>query len=255
MLDGLDLMVHGGEAVAVVGPTGGGKTTLARLIPRFYDVGDGRVLVDGTTFATLKVRDLRRSVGIVFEDTFLFSDTVAENIAFAEPEADRRAACDRAAELAGAADFVDDLPDGYDTIIGEHGFSLSGGQRQRIAIARAVLADPRVLILDDATSSVDPTKEHEIRAALREVMHGRTTLIIAHRAGDDRARRPRRAARRGSRRRRGHPRRAARDLGAVPRGARASRAGATRPARGLGGCAVMRGRPGLGIAVEETLDP
>ena len=181
VLDHLDLVVHGGEAVAVVGPTGGGKTTLARLISRFYDVGEGRVLVDGTDVRALKVRDLRRSVGIVFEDTFLFTDTVAENIAFAEPEADLERV-HRAAELAGAADFVADLPDGYDTIIGEHGYSLSGGQRQRIAIARAVLADPRVLILDDATSSVDPTKEHEIRAALREVMHGRTTLIIAHRA-------------------------------------------------------------------------
>jgi ATP-binding cassette subfamily B protein len=138
-------------------------------------------LVDGTDVRALKVRDLRRSVGIVFEDTFLFTDTVAENIAFAEPEADLERV-HRAAELAGAADFVAGLPDGYDTIIGEHGYSLSGGQRQRIAIARAVLADPRVLILDDATSSVDPTKEHEIRAALREVMHGRTTLIIAHRA-------------------------------------------------------------------------
>jgi ATP-binding cassette subfamily B protein len=139
------------------------------------------VLVDGIDVRALKVRELRRNVGIVFEDTFLFTDTVAENIAFAEPEVDLERV-ERAAELAGAADFVADLPDGYDTVIGEHGYSLSGGQRQRIAIARAVLADPRVLILDDATSSVDPTKEHEIRAALREVMHGRTTLIIAHRA-------------------------------------------------------------------------
>ena len=116
----------------------------------------------------------------MFEDTFLFSDSVRENIAFADPDATMDAVR-RAAALAGAADFVEDLPDGYETVIGEHGFSLSGGQRQRIAIARAVLADPRVLILDDATSSVDPTKEHEIRAALREVMAGRTTLIIAHR--------------------------------------------------------------------------
>ena len=181
VLEHLDLVVRGGEAVAVVGPTGSGKTTVARLVSRFYDVDDGRVRVDGVDVRDLKVRDLRRNVGIVFEDTFLFTDTVAENIAFAEPEApldDVR----RAAALAGAAEFVEALPDGYDTVIGEHGYSLSGGQRQRIAIARAVLADPRVLILDDATSSVDPTKEHEIRAALREVMHGRTTLIIAHRA-------------------------------------------------------------------------
>jgi ATP-binding cassette subfamily B protein len=181
VLDDLDLVVHGGEAVAVVGATGSGKTTLARLISRFYDVDDGRVLVDGVDVRALRVGDLRREVGIVFEDTFLFTDTVAENIAFADPEASMEQVR-RAAALAGAAEFVDALPAGYDTVIGEHGFSLSGGQRQRIAIARAVLADPRVLILDDATSSVDPTKEHEIRAALREVMDGRTTVIIAHRA-------------------------------------------------------------------------
>jgi len=126
------------------------------------------------------VDDLRGAVGIVFEDTFLFSDSVRENIAFADPEAPMEQV-ERAARLAGAAEFIEALPLGYDTIIGEHGFSLSGGQRQRIAIARAVLADPRILILDDATSSVDPTKEHEIRAALGEVMEGRTTLIIAHR--------------------------------------------------------------------------
>ena len=123
---------------------------------------------------------MRRAVGLVFEDTFLFSDTVRSNIAFADPEAPMEHVV-RAARLAGADEFVRDLPDGYDTIIGEHGYSLSGGQRQRIAIARAVLADPRILILDDATSSVDPSKEHEIRSALREVMEGRTTIIIAHR--------------------------------------------------------------------------
>jgi ATP-binding cassette subfamily B protein len=123
---------------------------------------------------------VRRAVGLVFEDTFLFSDSVRSNIAFADPEASMEAVV-RAAKLAGADDFVRELPDGYNTVIGEHGYSLSGGQRQRIAIARAVLADPRILILDDATSSVDPTKEHEIRAALAEVMQGRTTIIIAHR--------------------------------------------------------------------------
>jgi ATP-binding cassette subfamily B protein len=123
---------------------------------------------------------VRRAIGMVFEDTFLFSDSVRNNIAFADPDAPMDAV-ERAASLAGADEFIRDLPDGYDTIVGEHGYSLSGGQRQRIAIARAVLADPRVLILDDATSSVDPTKEHEIRAALAEVMEGRTTLIIAHR--------------------------------------------------------------------------
>jgi ATP-binding cassette subfamily B protein len=181
VLDDFDLVVQGGEAVAIVGTTGSGKTTVARLLPRFYDVTDGRVLVDGVDVREVALHDLRRSIGIVFEDTFLFSDTVAENIAFAVPDAPRDAVR-AAARLAGADEFVVDLPDKYDTVIGEQGYSLSGGQRQRIAIARAVLADPRVLILDDATSSVDPTKEHEIRAALQQVMQSRTTLIIAHRA-------------------------------------------------------------------------
>ena len=180
VLDGLDLTIRGGEAVAIVGPTAAGKTTIARLVPRLYDVDEGRVLIDGTDVRALRLTNLRRKVGIVFEDTFLFSETVRENIAFADPEASMDQ-IRRAARLAGAADFIDELPDGYDTLIGEHGYSLSGGQRQRVAIARAVLGEPRVLILDDATSSVDPTKEHEIRSALREVMADRTTLIIAHR--------------------------------------------------------------------------
>ena len=180
VLEGLDLVLRPGEAVALVGPTASGKTTVARLIPRFYDVNEGRVLLDGVDVRDLDLSDIRSAVGIVFEDTFLFSDSVRENIAFANPEA-HLDQVRRAAALAGAADFIESLPDGYETVIGEHGYSLSGGQRQRIAIARAVLADPRVLILDDATSSVDPTKEHEIRAALREVMAGRTTIIIAHR--------------------------------------------------------------------------
>jgi ATP-binding cassette subfamily B protein len=180
VLDGLDLTIRGGEAVAIVGATGSGKTTVARLVPRFYDVDAGRILLDGVDVRELRVDELRAAVGIVFEDTFLFSDSVRENIAFADPDATAEQVA-RAALLAGAAEFIEALPAGYDTVIGEHGFSLSGGQRQRIAIARAVLADPRILILDDATSSVDPTKEHEIRAALGEVMEGRTTLIIAHR--------------------------------------------------------------------------
>ncbi|MBV8949400.1 MAG: ABC transporter ATP-binding protein [Actinobacteria bacterium] len=180
VLEDLDLVIRGGEAVALVGATGSGKSTIARLVPRFYDVDRGRVLLDGVDVRDVRVSDLRRNVGLVFEDTFLFSDTVRENISFADPKAPMPAV-QRAAELAGAAGFIESLPDGYDTVVGEQGFSLSGGQRQRVAIARAVLAEPRVLILDDATSSVDPTKEHEIRAALREVMAGRTTLIIAHR--------------------------------------------------------------------------
>jgi ATP-binding cassette subfamily B protein len=181
VLDGFDLVVRPGEAVAVVGATASGKTTIARLLPRFYDVDAGRVVLDGVDIRELRLRELRRAIGIVFEDTFLFTDSVAENIAFAEPDASMDLVRN-AARLAGADEFIERLPNGYDTLIGEHGYSLSGGQRQRVAIARAVLADPRVLILDDATSSVDPTKEHEIRSALREVMRDRTTLIIAHRA-------------------------------------------------------------------------
>jgi ATP-binding cassette subfamily B protein len=180
VLDGLDLEIAPGESVAMVGPTGCGKTTVARLIPRFYDVDAGRVLLDGVDVRDVKLHNLRKAVGIVFEDTFLFNDTVAANIAFSEPEASIEQ-IHRAARLAGAHEFIDELPDGYATEIGERGFSLSGGQRQRIAIARAILADPRVLILDDATSSVDPTKEHEIRDALAQVMQGRTTIVIAHR--------------------------------------------------------------------------
>ena len=180
VLDGLDLVIEAGTSVAVVGATGSGKTTIARLIPRFYDIASGRILMDGADVHDVRIRDLRRAVGMVFEDTFLFSGSVADNIAFADPAADQ-AQIERAAGLAGAHDFIEQLPKGYETEIGERGFSLSGGQRQRIAIARAILADPRVLILDDATSSVDPTKEHEIRDALNEVMQGRTTIVIAHR--------------------------------------------------------------------------
>jgi ATP-binding cassette, subfamily B, bacterial len=180
VLDGLDLTVPAGQSVALVGATGSGKTTVARLIPRFYDVVAGRVLVDGVDVRDLRLRELRKAVGIVFEDTFLFSDSIGANIAFADPDAPIEAIV-RAARLAGAHEFIEALPDGYGTAIGERGYSLSGGQRQRIAIARAILADPRVLILDDATSSVDPTKEHEIRDALTEVMRGRTTIVIAHR--------------------------------------------------------------------------
>jgi ATP-binding cassette subfamily B protein len=180
VLRNMDLVIPGGQAIALVGATASGKSTVARLIPRFYDIESGHIRVDGADVRDARLREVRRAVGLVFEDTFLFSDTVRSNIAFADPEASMDAVV-RAARLAGADDFVRELPDGYNTVIGEHGYSLSGGQRQRIAIARAVLADPRILILDDATSSVDPTKEHEIRAALAEVMKGRTTIIIAHR--------------------------------------------------------------------------
>jgi ATP-binding cassette, subfamily B, bacterial len=180
VLDGFDLTIRAGDSIALVGPTGSGKSTVARLIPRFYDVEAGQILFDAVDVRSLRLHDLRRAVGIVFEDTFLFSDTIAANIAFADPDAPPEA-IEGAARLSGAHDFIVELRDGYLTEIGERGYSLSGGQRQRIAIARAILADPRVLILDDATSAVDPTKEHEIRDALRQVMHGRTTIVIAHR--------------------------------------------------------------------------
>jgi ATP-binding cassette subfamily B protein len=180
VLDGLDLHVAPGESLALVGATGSGKSTVAGLLARLYDPDDGRVLLDGIDLRELRLVDVRRAVALVFEDTFLFTDTVRENIRFGRPDAGDVEVV-RAAGLAGAHEFVGDLPDGYDTTLGERGFSLSGGQRQRIAIARAILADPAVLVLDDATSAVDATKEHEIRAALATVMEGRTTLVIAHR--------------------------------------------------------------------------
>jgi ATP-binding cassette subfamily B protein len=180
VLNGLELKIEPGESVALVGETGSGKSTLAALLTRFYDVQGGAVRLNGVDVRDLKLAEVRHAVGIVFDDTFLFTDTVRANIAFATPTADLETV-ERASQLAGAHDFVERLPDGYDTMLGERGFSLSGGQRQRIAIARAILADPAVLVLDDATSAVDATKEHEIRAALATVMQGRTTLVIAHR--------------------------------------------------------------------------
>ncbi len=180
ILGGFDLTINPGESVALVGATGSGKSTIARLLPRFYDPDAGRILLDGADIRDLRLRELRKSVAIVFEETFLFSDTVAANIAFADPEATTDQIME-AARLAGAHDFLVEMDDGYETMLGERGFSLSGGQRQRIALARAILANPRVLVLDDATSSVDATKEHEIRAALQTVMDGRTTIVIAHR--------------------------------------------------------------------------
>ena len=180
VLDGFDLEIPAGTSLALVGATGSGKSTAAALLARFYDPGRGRITIGGVDVRELRLTELRRRVGIVFEDAFLFGDTVRGNVGLAAPDAgDDEIA--RATQLAGAEEFVERLPEGYETMIGERGFSLSGGQRQRIAIARAILADPRVLILDDATSAVDATKEHEIRAALAQVMRGRTTLVIAHR--------------------------------------------------------------------------
>jgi ATP-binding cassette, subfamily B, bacterial len=180
ILDGFDLHVPAGESVALVGPTGCGKTTVAKLLPRFYDVTSGRVTIDGADVRDVKVDELRRNVGLVFQDTFLFSDTIRSNIAYGRANATQEE-IESAARLAQAAEFIEDLPDGYDTVVGDQGFSLSGGQRQRIAISRAILIRPRVLILDDATSSVDARMEEEIRTALQRVMEGRTTVIISHR--------------------------------------------------------------------------
>ncbi len=182
VLTNFNLEIMAGESIAIVGATGSGKSTVARLLLRFYDTNNGHIFLDGVDIRKLKLRELRQQIGVVFEDTVLFNDSVKSNIAFAKPDA-VQADLERAAKLAGAHDFILRLPNGYDTLIGERGFSLSGGQRQRIAIARAIISDPRVLILDDATSAVDPSKEGEIRDAMRTVMSGRTTIVIAHRPG------------------------------------------------------------------------
>ena len=180
VLHDIDLDVAPGSTVALIGPTGCGKTTLTTLIPRFYDVQDGTITLDGQDVRSVTLTSLRAAVGIVSQDTFLFSTTVAENIAFGTPDATPDQIV-TAARQAQAHEFICDLPDGYETVVGERGLSLSGGQRQRIAIARALLMNPRVLILDDATASVDASTEARIKLALREVMKGRTTVIIAHR--------------------------------------------------------------------------
>ncbi|HJQ74699.1 MAG TPA: ABC transporter ATP-binding protein [Gaiellaceae bacterium] len=180
VLEHLDLAVEAGTTVALIGHTGSGKTSLASLVPRFYDVDTGRVLVDGVDVRDVTLSSLRREIGVIPQDPFLFSTTVRENIAFGRPDLSDEE-IERVARLAQAHEFVERLPQGYDTVIGERGITLSGGQRQRVAIARALAVDPRILILDDATASVDATTEAQIRAGLREVMRGRTTLIIAHR--------------------------------------------------------------------------
>jgi ABC-type multidrug transport system fused ATPase/permease subunit len=176
----VDLDVAAGTTVALVGATGAGKSTLVQLLPRLYDPTEGRVLIDGADVRSVDLVSLRAAIAVVDDDPFLFSATVHENIAYARPEATREEV-ELAARRAQAAGFIGELPDGYDTRVGERGLTLSGGQRQRIAIARALLADPRILILDDATSSVDATTEQQIKGALREVMAGRTTFVIAHR--------------------------------------------------------------------------
>ncbi len=180
VLEEVDLEIAPGQTIALIGQTGSGKTTLASLVPRFYDVTGGRVSIDGADVRDVKIASLRRAIGIVAQDPFLFSATIRENITFGAVDATDEDVI-RAARLAQAHDFIDELPDGYETMIGERGITLSGGQRQRIAIARALILDPRILILDDATASVDATTEARIRLGLREAMKGRTTLIVAHR--------------------------------------------------------------------------
>ncbi|MGZ5315682.1 MAG: ABC transporter ATP-binding protein [Solirubrobacterales bacterium] len=179
-LEGVSLEVEPGRTVALVGPTASGKTSLVGLLARLYDPSEGRVVIDGADIRDVDLASLRHEIAFVADDSFLFSDTVAGNIAYASPDAspDR---IEEAARRAQAHGFISELPDGYETLVGERGLTLSGGQRQRIAIARALLAEPRILILDDATSSVDARTESEIKAGLREAMEGRTTFIVAHR--------------------------------------------------------------------------
>ncbi len=179
-LQDINLEISGGQTVALVGTMGSGKTALVSLLPRLYDLSSGSVLIDGADVRQVDMRSLRSAIALVNDDPFLFSATVHDNIAYARPDASRDEVV-QAAEAAQAAGFIDDLPNGYDTLVGERGLTVSGGQRQRLAIARAILANPRILILDDATSSVDASTEQEIKLALSRLMEGRTTLIVAHR--------------------------------------------------------------------------
>jgi ATP-binding cassette, subfamily B, multidrug efflux pump len=175
-----------GQTIALVGATGSGKTTVANLIPRFYDVSSGQVLIDGCDVRDLDLSSLRRQIGIVMQETTLFSGTIRENIAFGKADATEDD-INWAARQARAEEFISRMPKGYDTIVGERGVTLSGGQKQRVAIARALLMDPRILILDEFTSAVDAATERLIRAALNELMRGRTTFVIAHRLSTVRA--------------------------------------------------------------------
>ncbi|ATC64139.1 sugar ABC transporter [Nibricoccus aquaticus] len=176
----VDLVVKPGQCVAILGATGAGKSALMSLIPRFFDVTGGRLLIDGVDVRELHLDDLRRNIGLVFQESFLFSNTVAANIAFGHPDATREQ-IEKAAKIAAAHDFITALPQGYDTVLGESGSGLSGGQRQRLAIARAVLLEPAILLLDDPTAAIDAGTEHEIFEALDNAIAGRTTFIVAHR--------------------------------------------------------------------------
>ena len=180
VLSGLDLDVPAGRVVALLGAPGSGKSTLASLIPRFYDSTSGTVTIDGTDVRDVTLESLRRNIGVVQQDVFLFTDTIANNIAYGRPDASREEIIE-AAKVAQLHEHIEGLPEGYETVLGERGVSLSGGQRQRLSIARAVLLDPPILVLDDSTSSVDARTENEIRKAMASVMEGRTTFIIAHR--------------------------------------------------------------------------
>jgi ATP-binding cassette subfamily B protein len=180
VLRGVSLVAEPGQMVAIVGPTGAGKTTLVNLIPRFYDVTAGSVTIDGVDVRAVTARSLRSQVGMVLQDSFLFSDTVMNNLRYGRPSATDEEVI-AAARLARAGTFVERLPDGYQTVLGERGSGLSLGQRQLLAIARAALADPRILVLDEATSSVDTRTERLIQHALEELLHGRTSFVIAHR--------------------------------------------------------------------------
>lgn len=180
VLNDVSMEILPGEVIGLVGETGAGKTTLLNLIARFYDVSAGKVLVDGIDVRQLDLQDLRRNIGMVFQESFLFSNSVAANIAFGDPGANPQRVED-AARLAAAHDFVADLPDGYDSLIGEHGSNLSGGQRQRLAIARALLLDPPILLMDDATAAVDAETEYEIQQAIASAQRGRTTILVSNR--------------------------------------------------------------------------
>jgi ATP-binding cassette subfamily B protein len=180
VLKGIDFEVAPGKCVAILGLTGAGKSTLLSLIPRFYDATRGRVLLDGVDVRELDLDTLRRNIGLVFQESLLFRNTVAQNIAFGHPEASREAV-EQAARIAGAHDFVCELPNGYDTVLEEGAMNLSGGQRQRLAIARALLLEPPILLLDDPTTAIDPETEHEVLSAMDGAMTGRTTFVIANR--------------------------------------------------------------------------